>query len=84
MKIYIITATYCLNANGCEIEFEEFIDMFTEYFDADAWFAHEIESVRNSRAASGAKCATLKLCAVPLVGNVLEKQNTSVLRTVQV
>ena len=29
MKIYIITATYCLNANGCEIEFEEFIDMFT-------------------------------------------------------
>ena len=30
------------------------------------------------------KYATLKLCAVPLVGNVLEKQNTAVLRTVQV
>lgn len=84
MKIYIITATYCLNANGCEVEFEEFIDMFTEYFDADAWFAHEFESVRNSAAISGAKYATLKLCAVPLVGNVLEKQNTAILRTVQV
>lgn len=84
MKIYIITATYCLNANGCEIEFEEFIDMFTEYFDADAWFAHEFEAVRNSKAASGAKYATLKLYAVPLVGNVLKKQDTAVLRTVQV
>lgn len=84
MKIYIITATYCLNVGGCEVEFEEFIDMFTEYFDADAWFAHEFEAVRNSATVSGAKYATLKLCAVPLVGNVLEKQNTSVLRTVQV
>lgn len=84
MKIYIITATYCLNANGCEVEFEEFIDMFTEYFDADAWFAHEIETVRNSKAVSGAKHAMLKLCAVPLVGNILEKQNTSVLRTVHI
>lgn len=84
MKIYILTATYCLNANGCEVEFEEFIDMFTEYFDADAWFAHEIESVRNSKAVSGAKYATLQLCAVPLVGNVLEKQSAAVLRTIQV
>ena len=84
MKIYIITATYCLNANGCEVEFEEFIDMFTEYFDADAWFAHEFEAVRNSATVSGAKYATLKLCAVPLVGNTLKKQDTTVLRTVQI
>lgn len=82
MKIYILTATYSINKNGVIVELEEFIDMFTEYFDADAWFAHEIETVRNSMAISGAKHATLKLCAVPLVGNVLEKQNVTILRTV--
>lgn len=84
MKIYILTAVYQINTNGVDVELEEFIDTFTEYFDADAWFSYEIDVVRNSKIILNANKAILKLSAVPLRGNCLEKESTAIIRTVSV
>lgn len=86
MKLYILTAQYrMILEDRSDIEVEEFIDIFTEYFDADAWFASEIEVLRNTKAMSESiKEITLILRSVPMKGNVIEKQDATILRTVTI
>ena len=86
MKLYTLTAQYrMVLEDRSDIEIEEFIDIFTEYFDADAWFASEIEVLRNTKAMSKSiKEITLMLRSVPMKGNVIEKQDATILRTVTV
>jgi hypothetical protein len=86
MKLYTLTAQYrMILEDRSDIEVEEFIDIFTEYFDADAWFASEFEVLRNTKAMSESiKEITLILRSVPMRGNVIEKQDATVLRTVTI
>lgn len=68
-----------------DIEIEKFVDIFTEYFDADAWFASKIEVLRNFKAMSKSITEIILIIRlVPMKVNVIEKQDATILRTVSV